>query len=130
MKLRSGELIMLMNGLSNVQTAISPKVNYNVSRNKKILMDEIKEYQDEITKLQKKHCKLDKNGELVTKEKSNEITFKSKEDKTALTTAINEINNTECELPIRMIKLDDISVSISQAEMDALEFMIEEESDK
>ena len=74
MKLRSGQLIMLMNGLSNVQTAISPKVNYNVSRNKKILMDEIKEYQDEITKLQKKHCKLDKNGELVTKEKSNEIT--------------------------------------------------------
>ncbi len=130
MKLRSGQLIMLMNGLSNVQTAISPKVNYNVSRNKKILMDEIKEYQDEITKLQKKHCKLDKNGELVTKEKSNEITFKSKEDKTALTTAINEINNTECELPIRMIKLDDFSVSISQAEMDALEFMIEEESDK
>ena len=130
MKLRSGELIMLMNGLSNVQTAISPKVNYNVSRNKKILMDEIKEYQDEITKLQKKHCKLDKNGELVTKEKSNEITFKSKEDKTALTAAINEINNTECELPIRMIKLDDFSVSISQAEMDALEFMIEEESDK
>ena len=130
MKLRSGELIMLMNGLSNVQTAISPKVNYNVSRNKKILMDEIKEYQDEITKLQKKHCKLDKNGELVTKEKSNEITFKSKEDKTALTAAINEINNTECELPIRMIKLDDISVSISQAAMDALEFMIEEESDK
>ena len=130
MKLRSGQLIMLMNGLSNVQTAISPKVNYNVSRNKKILMDEIKEYQDEITKLQKKHCKLDKNGELVTKEKSNEITFKSKEDKTALTTAINEINNTECELPSRMIKLDDISVSISQAEMDALEFMIEEESDK
>ena len=50
--------------------------------------------------------------------------------KTALTAAINEINNTECELPIRMIKLDDISVSISQAEMDALEFMIEEESDK
>ena len=123
MKLRSGELIMLMNGLSNVQTAISPKVNYNVSRNKKILMDEI-------TKLQKKHCKLDKNGELVTKEKSDEVTFKSKEDKMALTAAINEINNTECELPIRMIKLDDISVSISQAEMDALEFMIEEESDK
>ena len=130
MKLRSGELIMLMNGLSNVQTAISPKVNYNVSRNKKILMDEIKEYQDEITKLQKKHCKLDKNGELVTKEKSDEVTFKSKEDKMALTAAINEINNTECELPIRMIKLDDIFVSISQAEMDALEFMIEEESDK
>ena len=130
MKLRSGELIMLMNGLSNVQTAISPKVNYNVSRNKKILMDEIKEYQDEITKLQKKHCKLDKNGELVTKEKSDEVTFKSKEDKMALTAAINEINNTECEQPIRMIKLDDISVSISQAEMDALEFMIEEESDK
>ena len=130
MKLRSGELIMLMNGLSNVQTAISPKVNYNVSRNKKILMDEIKEYQDEITKLQKKHCKLDKNGELVTKEKSDEVTFKSKEHKMALTAAINEINNTECELPIRMIKLDDISVSISQAEMDALEFMIEEESDK
>lgn len=130
MKLRSGELIMLMSGLSNVQTAISPKVNYNVSRNKKILMDEIKEYQDEITKLQKKHCKLDKNGELVTKEKSDEVTFKSKEDKMALTAAINEINNTECELPIRMIKLDDISVSISQAEMDALEFMIEEESDK
>lgn len=37
MKLRSGQLIMLMNGLSNVQTAISPKVNYNVSRNKKFL---------------------------------------------------------------------------------------------
>ena len=52
--------------------------------------------------MQKKHCKLDKNGELVTKEKSDEVTFKSKEDKMALTAAINEINNTECELPIRI----------------------------
>lgn len=130
MKLRSGELIMLMNGLSNVQTAISPKVNYNVSRNKKILMEEIKEYQDEITKLQKEHCKLDENGELVVQDDSNEVTFKSKEDGKAMTIAISEINNTECDLPIRMIKLDDITVSISQAEMDALEFMIEEESDK
>lgn len=129
MKLRSGELIMLMNGLSNVQTAISPKVNYNVSRNKKILIDEIKEYQDEITKLQKEYCELDENGELMVQD-GNQVKFKSPEDNKTLNKAVAEINNTECELPIRTIKLSDIAVSISQAEMDALEFMIEEESDK
>ena len=132
MKMKLYQVINKYNELYNVSNVRNNKVLYNISKNKKILMDEISD----------KYVEKDENGNNKTVIKVDEfngnkeriLKFKFKEDgKTTYEKEyldeMNELRDVEVDLPIRTIKFDDLEKDegkLTPMEMDAIFFMIEE----
>lgn len=136
MKFKNKELAYIYNGLKKVVNVDNRKIKYNMGRNKKMLLDEITEYNNEISKIRKEHCKVDKNGEFVTTENEDGIknlTYIDKKHRELFIKEIEELNEAECDLPIRTITFEDYEKdtgNITPEEVDYLLFMIEDDNAK
>ena len=129
MKMKLYQVINKYNELYNVSNVRNNKVLYNISKNKKILMDEIETYNKQADEISDKYVEKDENGN-----KERILKFKFKEDgKTTYEKEyldeMNELRDVEVDLPIRTIKFDDLEKDegkLTPMEMDAIFFMIEE----
>ena len=142
MKMKLYQVINKYNELYNVSNVRNNKVLYNISKNKKILMDEIETYNKQADEISDKYVEKDENGNNKTVIKVDEfngnkeriLKFKFKEDgKTTYDKEsldeMNELRDVEVDLPIRTIKFDDLEKDegkLTPMEMDAIFFMIEE----
>ena len=142
MKMKLYQVINKYNELYNVSNVRNNKVLYNISKNKKILMDEIETYNKQADEISDKYVEKDENGNNKTVIKVDEfngnkeriLKFKIKEDgKTTYEKEyldeMNELRDVEVDLPIRTIKFDDLEKDegkLTPMEMDAIFFMIEE----
>lgn len=135
MKIKNEELLNLLRGLYAVQNVRNKKIQYNMARNKKALESELKEYNEAVSKIQKEHCEVDKNGDLVTIEKDgqkNQVIFLEGHEK-EFATDIKALNESEGDISIRMITFADLEADtgdITPSEVDYLLFMIEDDSTK
>lgn len=142
MKMKLYQVINKYKELYNVSNVRNNKVLYNISKNKKILMDEIETYNKQADEISDKYVEKDENGNNKTVIKVDEfngnkeriLKFKFKEDgKTTYEKEyldeMNELRDVEVDLPIRTIKFDDLEKDegkLTPMEMDAIFFMIEE----
>lgn len=140
MKMKLYQVINKYNELYNVSNVRNNKVLYNISKNKKILMDEIETYNKQADEISDKYVEKDENGNNKTVIKVDEFNgnkeriLKFKEDgKTTYEKEyldeMNELRDVEVDLPIRTIKFDDLEKDegkLTPMEMDAIFFMIEE----
>lgn len=142
MKMKLYQVINKYNELFNVSNVRNNKVLYNISKNKKILMDEIETYNKQVEEISDKYVEKDENGNNKTVIKVDEfngnkekiLKFKVKEDEKTTyekeyIEELTELREVEVDLPIRMIKFDDLEKDegkLTPTEMDAIFFMIEE----
>lgn len=142
MKMKLYQVINKYNELYNVSNVRNNKVLYNISKNKKILMDEIETYNKQAEEISDKYVEKDENGNNKTVIKVDEfngnkeriLKFKVKEDEKTTyekeyLEELTELREVEVDLPIRMIKFDDLEKDegkLTPTEMDAIFFMIEE----
>lgn len=103
---------------------LSGKVNYQLSKNIKPVKDELDAYNEARKGIIKKYANKDENGEPVII--SNEYDI-PKELKKEFDAEIDELMNTEVDIQVKMIKLDDLeSAGLSAADYFNLDYMIEE----
>lgn len=134
MKIKNGELEMLLEGLKLVKSKINPQANYNITKNKLALSREIEEYRKDILEIQKRHFVCDENGELEITN-GNQLTYLEEgreEHIKQYRKEIEEYNSVMADVKILTITMDDVLnpvETLNQEEMDGIVFMVVEDED-
>ncbi|HLR35958.1 MAG TPA: hypothetical protein VK071_11615 [Tissierellales bacterium] len=126
MKLTNQELLNSIPTLQELSKEQLPiKISYTISKNIKIIEEELKIYEEERQKLIKKHAELDKEGKPKVNDNGNYII--KQENQLDFNKEVLELLNIETDVNICKVDLNALDgLKISPLELTSIYFLIEE----
>lgn len=123
------EVVSVSNGLRILDGKRLPaKINYALMKNKKALLGELQNIQEQRVEIMKSHAKKDDNGEPLSK--NEQFIFESDADREEATKEYAELLNVDADINLMTVTFDDIvkcddMEPLTTSEIEALEFMID-----
>lgn len=96
---------------------------YRISKNVKAVTEEFKTYEEHRTNLCKKYANKDKDGNPIIKEGGNYDIPEENLEK--FLEELKELHEEMVEIPIRKVKLEEIDIGLSPAQMESIEYMLD-----
>jgi len=126
LKLTNQELLNSIPTLQELSKEQLPiKISYTISKNIKIIEEELKIYEEERQKLIKKHAELDKEGKPKVNDNGNYII--KQENQLDFNKEVLELLNIETDVNICKVDLNALDgLKISPLELTSIYFLIEE----
>lgn len=126
MKLKLSEVHQKALKLSNFNKELPVRVQFNLSKNKKLLQAEFNAYIEQRKELEKKYLTFDENDKPISDEKG-ELVFNSDENKTEYIKELKSLMDLEVDinfvnLPLNLIE----NISMTTDEFETIEFMFNE----
>lgn len=123
------EIVSIANGISILNGKHLPaKINYALMKNKKAILEELKNIQEQRIEIMKSHSKKDENGEPVTE--NDNFIFENDEEREKAVKEYAEFLNVDADINIIKVTFDDIEKCddlepLTMAEIEVMEFMID-----
>ena len=130
MVISNGKVIEIVKGMDSISNKSLPiKISWVIGKNYKKLQDIYKEYELARNKIIAKYARKSDDGQIQQNENGGIIL----DDVAGFSVELNDLNRCENDIPIDLIKLEDILVldegkfdSLTPAEISVMEFMIED----
>ena len=123
------EVVSVSNGLRILDGKRLPaKINYALMKNKKALLEELQNIQEQRIEIMRLHAKKDDNGEPLSE--NEQFIFESGADREKATKEYAELLNVDADINLMTVTFDDIvkcddMEPLTTSEIEAMEFMID-----
>lgn len=123
------EVVSVSNGLRILDGKRLPaKINYALMKNKKALLEELQNIQEQRIEIMRLHAKKDDNGEPLSE--NEQFIFESDADREKATKEYAELLNVDADINLMTVTFDDIvkcddMEPLTTSEIEAMEFMID-----
>lgn len=123
------EVVSVSNGFRILDGKRLPaKINYALMKNKKALLEELQNIQEQRIEIMRLHAKKDDNGEPLSE--NEQFIFESDADREKATKEYAELLNVDADINLMTVTFDDIvkcddMEPLTTSEIEALEFMID-----